>query len=257
MMRGPGGIFSRRFWTEGAGSFILAVGLALTVRWALFEAYVIPSSSMLPTLLVHDHIFVNKIIYGIRAPFSENWLARWSDPGRGDVIVFKYPADKDKYYIKRVIGIPGDRVLYEHGHLYVNEKLVERAIPRDLKEEWLWLKDSDFPGDAAAGGRSLYIQWEEYLGGHPYSVLLRKDSTGGATFGPVTVPDDSYLVLGDNRDNSEDSRAWDAAKRFVPRDYLIGRASFVWLSCESTLPVLTFLCNPLTVRWKRLFHSVN
>lgn len=249
-------MLSRRFWTEGPGSFVVAIVLALFVRWAFFEAYVIPSTSMLPTLLVNDHIFVNKIIYGIRAPFSEKWFVQWNHPQRGDVIVFKYPADKDKYYIKRVVGLPGDRILYENGHLYVNEKLVEKNIPQSLKEEWQFLRDADFPGDQDAGGRSLYIHWEERLGEGSHSVLLRKDG-GSETFGPVTVPPSQYLVLGDNRDNSQDSRAWSEDRRFVPREYLVGRASFVWLSCESTLPVLTFLCNPLDIRWKRLFHSVH
>lgn len=250
-------VFSRRFWTEGPGSFVVAILLALFVRWAFFEAYVIPSTSMLPTLLVNDHIFVNKIIYGVRAPFSEKWFVQWTHPQRGEVVVFKYPADKDKYYIKRVVGLPGDRVLVENGHLYVNEKLVEKTIPQGLKDEWNWLRDADFPGESEAGGRSLYVHWEERLNGENYSVLLRKDGNGSATFGPVTVPPAQYLVLGDNRDNSQDSRAWTEERRFVPRDYLIGRASFVWLSCESTLPVLTFLCNPLEIRWKRLFHSVH
>ncbi len=249
-------VFGRRFWTEGPGSFVVAIILALFVRWAFFEAYVIPSTSMLPTLLVNDHIFVNKILYGVRAPFSERWFVQWTHPRRGEVVVFKYPADKDKYYIKRVVGLPGDRILFENGHLYVNEKLIEKTIPQGLKEEWNGLRDGDFPGDADAGGRSLYVHWEERLSDQNYSVLLRKDGGGSGTFGPVTVPPAQYLVLGDNRDNSQDSRAWTEERRFVPRDYLIGRASFVWLSCESTLPVLTFLCNPLEIRWKRLFHSV-
>lgn len=249
-------MFSRRFWADGPGSFAVAIGLALIVRWALIEAYVIPSTSMLPTLLVHDHIFVNKIVYGVRQPFSEKWFVEWSSPKRGDVVVFKSPVDKDKDFIKRVIGLPGDRVLYENGNLYVNERLVERTIPQDLKEEWQALRETDFPGDESSGGRSLYIHWEERLGGKSFSVLLRKEG-GGSTFGPVTVPANHYFVLGDNRDNSKDSRAWPEDKRFVPREYLIGRASFVWLSCETTLPGLTFLCNPLSIRWKRFFHTVN
>lgn len=249
-------LFSRKFWTEGPGSFAVAIGLALLVRWALFEAYVIPSTSMIPTLLVHDHIFVNKVVYGVRAPFSENWFVQWSHPKRGEVVVFKFPADKDKYYIKRVVGVPGDRVMYEDGHLYVNEKLVERRIPQELKDEWLNLRDADFPGEKAAGGRSLYVHWEEHVNDRNYSILLRKESGSKTTFGPIRVPEGQYLVMGDNRDNSEDSRAWDQVNRFVPRDYLVGRASTVWLSCESTLPVVTFLCNPLSIRWKRLLHSV-
>jgi signal peptidase I len=249
-------LLSRRFWTEGPGSFLIAIVLALFIRWAFFEAYVIPSTSMLPTLLVHDHIFVNKILYGVRAPFSEKWFVQWRHPQRGEVVVFKYPADKEKYFIKRVVGLPGDRVLYENGHLYVNEKLIEKTIPQGFKDEWLWLRDSDFPGDQDIGGRALYVHWEEHLADITHSILLRKEGANQVTFGPVTVPEGQYLVLGDNRDNSQDSRAWSEGRRFVPRAYLIGRASFVWLSCESTLPVVTFLCNPLDIRWKRLFHSV-
>ncbi len=250
-------IFSRRFWIEGAGSFVVAIGLALVVRWALFEAYVIPSPSMLPTLLVNDHIFVNKVIYGMRVPFSEKWLLQWRNPARGEVVVFTLPGDRSKYFIKRIIGLPGDRILYENGHLYVNEKLAERTIPQELREDWQWLRDADFPGDQDIGGRALYVHWEEHLGSKLYSVIVRKDAVQPASFGPITIPDGQYLVLGDNRDNSEDSRAWSENSRFVPRELLIGRASVVWLSCESTLPVVTFLCNPLSLRWGRFFHSVN
>ena len=248
-------VLTRRFWTEGPGSFVVAILLALTVRWAFFEAYVIPSSSMLPTLLINDHIFVNKILYGLRVPFSEKWLVQWRHPQRGEVVVFKHPANLNKYFIKRVIGLPGDRVLFENGNLYVNEKLIEKSIPQSLKAEWHWLRDADFPGEEQIGGRANYVHWEESLNSESYSILLRKDGSS-PTFGPVTVPSNQYLVLGDNRDNSQDSRAWEEGSRFVPRDLLIGRASIVWLSCESTLPVVTFLCNPFELRWKRFFHSV-
>jgi signal peptidase I len=98
-----------KFWSEGPGSFVLAIAAALIVRWAFYEAYVIPSGSMLPTLLLHDHIFVNKMLYGVRLPFSEKWLFHWNDPDRGEVVVFKYPQDKKLFYIKRIIGVPGDR----------------------------------------------------------------------------------------------------------------------------------------------------
>lgn len=250
-------IFKREFWSEGPGSFAIAIGLAIIVRWAFFEAYVIPSASMLPSLLVNDHLFVNKISFGLRVPFSEKWIFKWEDPKRGDVMVFKYPADKDLYYVKRIIGLPGDRIVYENGHLYVNEKLVERTIPQDLKGEWTYLSDRDFPGEKDSGGLSLYVHWEEHLAAKNYSILLHKEAAAGYSFGPLTVPDGHYFVLGDNRDNSQDSRAWTDDKRFVPRDYLIGRASLLWLSCESTLPVLTFLCNPLTIRWTRLLRPVN
>lgn len=108
------------------GSLFLAALIALTIRWALIEAYVIPSGSMLPTLLVHDHIFVNKIAYGMRIPFTSDWLIELAQPQRGEVIVFKYPEKPSLFYIKRVVGIPGDRVFYENGNLFINEQLVEK-----------------------------------------------------------------------------------------------------------------------------------
>ena len=111
---------SKHFWTEGWGSFAVAIGIALVIRWALVEAYVIPSASMLPSLLIHDHIFVNKLAYGIRAPFSENWLTKFREPTRGEVIVFKYPKDMSTFFIKRIVGIPGDKVKFENGILYIN-----------------------------------------------------------------------------------------------------------------------------------------
>ena len=155
----------RKFWLDGPGSFVIAILLALIVRWAFFEAYVIPSGSMLPTLLHHDHIFVNKMLYGLRVPFSENWLVRWGEPNRGDVVVFKYPQDKKLFYIKRVIGVPGDRVFYENGNLYINEELADKAVPTTLKSDFDWIRDEDFPGDLNSGGKANYVPWEEIVGG--------------------------------------------------------------------------------------------
>lgn len=246
--------FGKHFWTEGAGSFIVAIGIALTIRWALIEAYVIPSGSMLPSLLIHDHIFVNKIHYGIRFPFTENWMVRFDEPKRGEVIVFKYPENKELFYIKRVVGIPGDKVFYENGNLYVNDELVKKSVPSDLKYEFDYLRDDDFRGEGV-GATQSYVHWQEQLGDYEFSTLLRK-GRGGVVFGPYHVPKDHYFVMGDNRDNSQDSRLWSEEKRFVPREFLIGRAMFVWLSCEKTLPLVTFLCDPLTIRWSRFFHSV-
>jgi len=246
----------RQFWTEGAGSFVLAILIALTIRWALLEAYVIPSGSMLPTLLVHDHIFVNKIVYGLRVPFTSDWMAEFSDPQRGDVIVFKYPEKPSQFYIKRVVGLPGDRVFYENGNLFVNEQLVKKQIPQELIEEMRWVRDKHFSGDGP-GAKGLYVHWEEKLGKALHSILLKKEGQTKVVYGPYEVPDRHYFVMGDNRDNSQDSRFWNSDKQFVPREYLVGRAMFVWLSCETTLPLISFLCHPLTLRWKRLFHFIH
>lgn len=240
------------FWTEGWGSMGLAVVVALFIRWIFFEAYVIPSGSMLPSLLIHDHIFVNKFVYGVRVPFSEDWLVKFTEPKRGDVIVFKYPQDMSVFFIKRVVAEPGDKVYFENGTLYVNDKPLERKVPLTSKD-FEWLRDEDFRRDGDLfDGKDNYVHFTEVQDQKEHSVLIRRGDVYD-TFGPVTVPPDHLFVMGDNRNRSADSRVWG----FLPQKNILGRASIVWLSCEKTLPVLPFLCNPLTIRWGRFFHSVN
>jgi len=232
-------------FSDGIGSLALAIGVALFIRWGLLEAYVIPSGSMLPTLLVHDHIFVNKFIYGLRIPFSKSWMVRFHKPERGEVLVFRFPQDEGIFYIKRIIGIPGDEVEYRDGNLYVNKQKIEKRAPTE-SEEQVMSYSMELPG-----GKEDYVHFYELLKDHPHDTLLRRGFLH-KDVGPITIPEGNLFVMGDNRDNSYDSRYWG----FVPEENIIGRAMFVWLSCDNTLPVVTFLCNPLELRWSRFFHVV-
>ncbi|AHI05085.1 hypothetical protein BDW_02885 [Bdellovibrio bacteriovorus W] len=244
---------TKYFWTEGWGSLFLAVFIALFIRWGFIEAYVIPSGSMLPSLLIHDHIFVNKLTYGLRVPFSEKWLVKFSEPERGEVIVFKYPRDMSTFFIKRIVGEPGDKIYYENGTLYLNDKVVEKSVPAN-RADFEWLRDIDFQRDGNINDSvENYTEFMEQIPGteKTHAILVRKGDIY-ETFGPVTVPPDHLFVMGDNRMNSSDSRVWG----FLPKQNILGRAMFVWLSCEETIPALPFLCNPLTLRWGRFFHNV-
>ncbi|MFP5518681.1 MAG: signal peptidase I [Bdellovibrionia bacterium] len=242
----------KHFWTEGWGSLALAVFIALFIRWGFVEAYVIPSGSMLPSLLVHDHIFVNKLTYGVRVPFSEKWLFKFNEPKVGEVIVFKYPKDMSTFFIKRIVADAGDKVFYENGTLFINDKAVDRSAP-EAGGDFNWLRDEDFKRDGNfSDSKDNYVHFVESSGEVKHSTLVRRGDLY-ETFGPVTVPDGHLFVMGDNRNNSSDSRSWG----FLPKENILGRAMFVWLSCEETIPMLPFLCNPLTLRWSRFFHSVH
>ena len=248
---------NKKFWVEGYGSLFLAILLALLIRWAFFEAYVIPSGSMYPTLLTYDYIFVNKMIYGLRAPFSEKWFFRFRWPKRGEVVVFKYPMDKKTFFIKRVVGLEGDTIEYKQGILKVNGKVVEKAKRVASSGGMRFLKDKDFQTEGTYFDvKDNYEVFEETLDKHSYNVILRKGESF-SSFGPITVSKDSIFVMGDNRDNSNDSRMWG----FLSVKYVLGRASMVWLSCgkplSKTTPGLSRICNPLTLRWPRLFRFIH
>lgn len=183
----------KSLFREYAESIIIAVLLALVIRTYLVQAFKIPSGSMEDTLLIGDHLLVNKFIYGTKLPFSDKRVLKLRDPRRGDVIVFEYPVDPSKDFIKRVIGTPGDVVEEKDKKVYVNGK--------------------------------LYVNPHEV---HKEKDIIPKEMNPRDTFGPVTVPPNSYFVMGDNRDRSYDSRFWG----FVPRDKIKGLAFIKYWSWD-------------------------
>lgn len=178
---------------EYAESIAIAVLLALVIRTYLVQAFKIPSGSMEDTLAIGDHLLVSKFIYGTKIPFADKRVLTIRDPRQGDVIVFEYPEDPSKDFIKRVIGVPGDVVEGKEKKVYVNGKLY--ANPHEVHKE----KD-----------------------------IIPREMNPRDTFGPVTVPADSYFVMGDNRDRSYDSRFW----KFVRRDQIKGLAFIKYWSWD-------------------------
>lgn len=237
---------------EGMGSFLLAVAAILAFRWALFEPYVIPSGSMIPTLLVHDHILVNKFAYGLRFPFTKNWIFKNSDPKRGDIVVFRSVEDSGYFMIKRVMGVPGDKIqIGADGYVSINGERLQ-TTPLNISEDpasqkpYYRVTEHDIDGEY-----NRFDFFEENALGVMHRSMLHKSAQRFFT-DAVEVGPNQYFVMGDNRDNSKDSRYWGT----LPRENLLGKAMFIWLSCDDTLQFLPFLCNPLELRWGRFFNGL-
>src|ERR1035437_1532607 len=160
---------------EGLGSFLFAVAAILAFRWALFEPYVIPSGSMIPTLLIHDHILVNKFAYGLRIPFSKSWLFRGSEPQRGDIVVFRSVEDSGYFMIKRVVGVAGDKIEVDpEGYVKLNgEKLPTQELnitsESDSQDPYYKVKEADVGGDFKD-----YDFFQEDLKGVLHQAMLTK-----------------------------------------------------------------------------------
>ncbi|MDQ7032973.1 MAG: signal peptidase I [Desulfonauticus sp.] len=179
----------RKIFGEYLEAFVIAFILAFFIRSFVVQAFKIPSGSMLNTLQIGDHLLVNKFIYGLRIPFTNKFIVKFSGPKFRDVIVFKFPEDPSKDFIKRVIGVPGDTIQIIHKIVYRNGK--------KLTEPY-----------------AIHVD--------PHFIPQRDD------FGPITVPKDKYFVMGDNRDESYDSRFWG----FVDRDLILGKAFIIYWSWE-------------------------
>ena len=178
---------------EYAEAIIIAILIAIVVRTFVVQAYKIPSRSMVPTLLVGDHILVNKFIYGVKVPFLRNTIIPVTNPQRGDIVVFIYPNDRSKDFIKRVIGVSGDKIEIKNKIIFINGK-----------------------------------QYSDAYGIYSDNVIYPGSMQPRDNFGPVTVPPESLFVMGDNRDKSMDSRYWG----FVDLKDVEGKAFIIYWSHE-------------------------
>ncbi|MBI3542820.1 MAG: signal peptidase I [Deltaproteobacteria bacterium] len=218
--------YRKKWIIDNVKSFGIAIFLVLIIRSSIVEAFKIPSGSMIPTLMVGDHIFVNKFAYGLKVPFSDFFtdtplfIVKRDIPQRGDVIVFKYPKDESFYYIKRVIGVPNDVIRVRDKVIYINDKPLERT-PTNHPEIIAGLEGRQYDKT------TLELFDEVNATTHDkHLVMLDKANYINENYGPITVLPDHLFVMGDNRDFSNDSRFWG----LVPLKNVRGKAMVVWLS---------------------------
>ena len=200
---------------EYARSFFPVFLAVFLIRSFVIEPFRIPSGSMMPTLLIGDFIAVNKFSYGIRLPVTNRKVVDFGQPERGDVVVFRYPVDGETIFIKRIVGLPGDRIRYDRDKkLHINGVEAERSAAEVYE-------GSGSGSHMTGAGRRL-----EAVGEHTHAILYRPGQP--TVDGEWLVPEGQYFVLGDNRDKSHDSRFWG----FVPEENLIGPASIVWMNWD-------------------------
>lgn len=208
------------FLVDLARSLLPIFIIVLILRSFLVEPFRIPSGSMMPTLLVGDFILVNKFTYGIRLPVLNTKIIPISEPKRGDVVVFRYPENPTIPYIKRVIGLPGDHIVYHNGTkvIYINGE----PIPQKLI--------GSYQGVGEGSGMTGADEKVENLPGVDHSILMYSNRVFNvdAPYMDIKVPPGHYFVLGDNRDNSRDSRFWGT----VPEENLIGKAFLIWMNWD-------------------------
>ncbi len=231
VLAGNRGGMAEPWWVEYAKSFFPVILIVFFIRSFLAEPFKIPSGSMIPTLQVGDFILVNKFTYGIRLPVINQKLVQINDPQRGDVMVFRYPEDPSLDYIKRVIALPGDTVEYRNKHLWING--IEQ--PQQADGDYNYVE---------AGLNFVHTEKHiESFGGRKHTILVnpewptlrleavaefkgRENCVYDDEMVRCKVPDGHYFMMGDNRDNSRDSRYWG----FVPDHQIVGKAFFIWMN---------------------------
>ncbi len=225
---------------EYSRSFFPVIFAVLILRSFLVEPFRIPSGSMMPTLLVGDFILVNKFSYGIRLPVLNKKVIELGDPQRGDVAVFRYPKQPWIDYIKRVVAVPGDSVYYQNKTVYINGKpLQQTSVGR-------------YTGVGSGVQMTGAIRSKESINGIEHDILVHPMAPNLAMGcnvlrnGPITVPEGHYFAMGDNRDNSNDSRCWG----LVPDENLVGKAFGIWMNWDSNLDSFP------PIAWERLGNGI-
>jgi signal peptidase I len=237
---------------ETVKTIVYAILIALVVRTVAYEPFNIPSGSMIPTLLVGDYLFVSKFSYGYSRfslpfglPLFSGRILQFHSPERGDVVVFKLPTDDSTDYIKRVIGLPGDTIQMKQGQLYINDK----EVPRKPIEDYFYQE-----GDGALIPMKQYI--ETLPNGRQHRIIKIGDDGPLDNTPEYHVPPGDYFMMGDNRDNSQDSRVLSAVG-YVPAENLIGKAQFIFFSTDGSARLWEFWKWPFAIRYNRLFKGIN
>ncbi|QBY05076.1 signal peptidase I [Thalassotalea sp. HSM 43] len=249
-------ILTPNAWIDTSVQVFPVIAFVLVLRSFLWEPFQIPSGSMMPTLLDGDFILVNKHTYGLRDPIARNKFVEMGAPERGDVVVFKYPMQPQIDYIKRVIGLPGDRIIYKNKSLYIQPKCVDKSQPCPKMTQVL--TDFKQTGEYFHNGMAL-TRYESRMGEKTHEILINNNTPAqtmrffnqpGRNKGEWLVPEGEYFVMGDNRDNSLDGRFWG----FVPEENLVGEAVAIWMSFDFERNESDFLPAwiPTGVRFSRI-----